>query len=110
MNTLLYEMAHAVLMIFDCDCPACNHKVSRANAEGLDGHGPVWRKLAQAIEREANLSLERVGHSWNMDVHVGGVLHQGVVEAIVRAGRMSAPNGPGRGDGVPGSSHLNFFH
>lgn len=65
-------MAHAVLMIFDCDCPACNHKFSRANAEGLDGHGPVWRKLAQAVEREANLSLERVGNSWNKDVHVGG--------------------------------------
>ena len=106
-------MAHAVLMIFGCDCPACNHNVSRANAEGLDGHGPVWGKLAQAMEREANLSLGRVGHFWNMDVHVGGVSHQGEVEAIVRevaAGRMSAPDGPNRWDGVPGSSHLSLFH
>ena len=87
LNTLPHEMAHAVLMNFGCDCPACNHNVSRANAGGLDGHGPVWRKLAQAMEREANLSLGRVGHSWNMDVHVGGVSHDGEVEAIVRGRR-----------------------
>ncbi|KAM0797828.1 hypothetical protein BDR22DRAFT_424812 [Usnea florida] len=45
LNTLLHELAHALLLCHGCDCNTCRCTVTRCDTVGLTGHGPVWVKL-----------------------------------------------------------------
>lgn len=57
-NTLLHEMAHAFLIRFACSCNSCSCEVTRCGTLGLTGHGPLWVRLCEAIEEEAERSFK----------------------------------------------------
>ena len=77
LSTLLHEMAHAFLICYACDCNTCRCDVTRSDTVGLTGHGPVWVKLCEAIEAEANEKLKGLPGCWDLDCRDDGTSLRG---------------------------------
>ncbi|KAL6713964.1 hypothetical protein ACLMJK_008458 [Lecanora helva] len=82
MDTILHEMTHAVFVVFNCRGSACDSPISRATHQGVYGseHGPNWRRLGQAIDNEANVSLRPLQGSWYMGAGGWDFSHRQEVE------------------------------
>lgn len=74
LGTLLHEMVHATFRGLACRCDSCSCKVDSALSRGLPnhGHGPYWRQLAEAVEKEADRSFVGFAGSWSLNCHRSG--------------------------------------
>lgn len=61
LNTLLHEMVHSMLNTFTCRC-RCASQTS-----GFTGHGPLWEKLARALEQELKHKFAGYGE-WDLNI------------------------------------------
>lgn len=57
LETILHEIAHAIFRAFRCRCVDCECTTSLALTIGMEGHGPLWVELAQAIETVCELKF-----------------------------------------------------
>lgn len=73
LGTLLHEMAHAFVELKGCYCSTCQCREMIPNTWGVSGHGPVWVKLCEAMEAEANRSLRGLHGVWNLDCKEHGL-------------------------------------
>ncbi|MCJ1458676.1 hypothetical protein MMC28_009050 [Mycoblastus sanguinarius] len=62
--TCLHELAHAVFELFECKCVRCQCHDHRRVGSGFTGHGPQWKKLAEAIEVELRRSFSGFEREW----------------------------------------------
>lgn len=73
LGALLHGMAHAFILCYGCRCNSCSCQVSRSRTLGLTGHGPVWARLCQAIEAEADKVFQGLPGPWDLDCREDGV-------------------------------------
>lgn len=82
-TTMLCEMVHCVSLLFKCRHLKCSKFSSQAKADGISGHGPAWRKVAQAVVRQATWKLTPVYGTWNLDADDRGPSSWREIEQIV---------------------------
>ena len=67
LGALLHGMAHALLVCYGCGCNDCRCPVTRSRTVGMTGHGPVWVRLCEAMEAEAERVLHGLPGRWDLD-------------------------------------------
>ncbi len=70
LDTLLHEMAHALLMIYSSTAEFIGnwHYPRVVETEGLTGHGPCWVRVAAAIAAEADRVLGGQWDRWDLGI------------------------------------------
>ena len=85
-------MIHGVFLAPACGYSCCWCKVTTAKITGVKGHGPTFRKLGNAVEKEANKPFMEFPEEWWLNCGNDGTAYEkerSNLHFLLRVGELS---------------------